>query len=174
RAVHGDTNMVGIVLAVAYGCFQDRLLLSLGVTAAEEDLLPPVAVRFRRPYTGYAGIPARTLPQVPTEPGPESIDPQWKELDYDGLQQLLGTQQDRPGRIPVPSFDELLKNAPPGTYNPARPVRIKWSLVCAGYQPKLAGAWLNCLRTFGAEADQDRVFEELLFWVVTRSLRCFY
>ncbi|MGL4421311.1 MAG: deiodinase family protein, partial [Gemmataceae bacterium] len=46
RAVHGDTNMVGIVLAVAYGCFQDRLLLSLGVTAAEEDLLPPVAVRF--------------------------------------------------------------------------------------------------------------------------------
>ena len=29
-------------------------------------------------------------------------------------------------------------------------------------------------RSFGEEAKQDRVFEESLFWVVTRSLACFY
>ena len=27
---------------------------------------------------------------------------------------------------------------------------------------------------FAQEAKQDRVFEETLFWVVTRSLHCFY
>jgi len=30
------------------------------------------------------------------------------------------------------------------------------------------------MRTFGQEAKQDRVFEESLFWVVTRSIDCFY
>ena len=27
---------------------------------------------------------------------------------------------------------------------------------------------------FGEEAKQDRVFEESLFWVVTRTIHCFY
>ena len=43
-----------------------------------------------------------------------------------------------------------------------------------GYQPELALAWGNCLRTFADEAKQDRVFEESLFWVITRELECFY
>ena len=34
--------------------------------------------------------------------------------------------------------------------------------------------WIKTTRTFGSESKQDRVFEESLFWVVTRSLRCFY
>ena len=42
------------------------------------------------------------------------------------------------------------------------------------YQPELAAAWGNCTRAFAQEARQDRVFEESLFWVVTRSLECFY
>ena len=37
-----------------------------------------------------------------------------------------------------------------------------------------ANAWSACTRAFAEDAKQDRVFEELLFWVVTRSLRCFY
>ena len=55
-----------------------------------------------------------------------------------------------------------------------QPLKIRWSLVCVGHSPELAYAWLGTMRTFGEESKQDRVFEELLFWVVTRSLRCFY
>ena len=51
---------------------------------------------------------------------------------------------------------------------------IRWSLVCMGYQPQLASSWSACTRSFGRESRQDRVFEESLFWVVTRSLACFY
>jgi len=69
---------------------------------------------------------------------------------------------------------EVLKALPPGAPPPKNPVRIKWSLVCMGYQPELAAAWSACTKAFGEEAKQDRVFEESLFWVVTRSLQCFY
>jgi alkylhydroperoxidase family enzyme len=53
-------------------------------------------------------------------------------------------------------------------------LRIRWSLLVSGRQPRLGPAWIKCLRIFEEEARQDRVFEESLFWVVTRSLRCFY
>ena len=43
-----------------------------------------------------------------------------------------------------------------------------------GYQPELAAAWSACTRAFGQEAKQDRVFEESLFWIVTRTIHCFY
>ncbi|HEV3236020.1 MAG TPA: hypothetical protein VGZ25_03465, partial [Gemmataceae bacterium] len=78
-----------------------------------------------------------------------------------------------PPRIAVPTWDDVLAGLPPGT-PPPRPVKIKWSLVCTGYQPELALGWGNCTRSFGQDAKQDRVFEESLFWVVTRSLNCFY
>ena len=69
---------------------------------------------------------------------------------------------------------EVLRVLPPSIPKPEKPVRIRWSLVTMGYQPELAAAWSACTRAFGQEAKQDRVFEESLFWVVTRSLRCFY
>ena len=43
-----------------------------------------------------------------------------------------------------------------------------------GYQPELAQGWGACMRSFAEEAKQDRVFEESLFWVITRTLHCFY
>jgi hypothetical protein len=30
------------------------------------------------------------------------------------------------------------------------------------------------MRMFGQESQQDRAFEELVFWVITRSEGCFY
>ena len=67
-----------------------------------------------------------------------------------------------------------MKDSPPDSPKPKTPIRIKWSLVCLGYQPELAAAWSACTRAFGEEAKQDRVFEESLFWVVTRTIHCFY
>jgi hypothetical protein len=68
----------------------------------------------------------------------------------------------------------VLRVLPPEVPRPEQPVRIRWSLVTMGYQPELAAAWSACTRAFREEARQDRVFEESLFWIVTRTIHCFY
>ena len=50
----------------------------------------------------------------------------------------------------------------------------RWGLVGQTYQPELATAWSSCTQAFGEEADQDPVFEQSMFWVVTRTKGCFY
>lgn len=56
----------------------------------------------------------------------------------------------------------------------ARPTRIVWNLVCSGYVPELAVPWSVSTRTMWAEANPDRIFEESLFWIQTRSIGCNY
>jgi hypothetical protein len=85
----------------------------------------------------------------------------------------MEVQRERKPRVRVPTWEEVKKQLPADLQS-ARPVRIRWSLVCLGYQPELALAWSACTRAFGQEAKQDRVFEESLFWVVTRTQECFY
>ena len=99
-------------------------------------------------------------------------DAEWTPADFGALQKEMTVQRAREPRIPVPPWDEVRKNLPDWKYD--KPLRVRWSLVCTGYQPELANAWSACTRAFGQEAKQDRVFEESLFWVVTRSLNCFY
>jgi hypothetical protein len=55
-----------------------------------------------------------------------------------------------------------------------RPPRVRWGMTGYYYAPELTAAWLDAMRMFGQESKQDRVFEELYFWIVTRSLQCFY
>jgi hypothetical protein len=99
-------------------------------------------------------------------------DPEWSELSFDELQSRLDRQRTRAPRLPVPTWDEVKKNLPPEFA--ARPTRIVWNLVCSGYVPELAVPWGRSTRTMWAEAAQDRVFEESLFWIQTRSIRCNY
>jgi hypothetical protein len=105
--------------------------------------------------------------------GESDGDQEWLALDFDRLQQEMEKQRARPTRIRVPSWDEV-RTQLPADYPARKPLRIRWSLVCLGYQPELAAGWVACLRAFAEEARQDRVFEESLFWVITRSLNCFY
>jgi hypothetical protein len=86
-------------------------------------------------------------------------DPEWAALDYGGIQREMEKQRLRQPRIKLPSKDAGAS---------------QWGLVCQTYQPELAGAWSACTRAFGNEAQQDPLLEEGLFWVVTRSLHCFY
>jgi alkylhydroperoxidase family enzyme len=172
---HGEKQVVAMVLLLAYANFQDRLILTLGQSPRPEgQTSPPLDVRVDRERLARMGppVPSRRIPPSSSPPLLER-DPDWSALEFDGLQQRLLTQKERPGRVRVPEWDEVVKVLPSGLA-PARPVRIKWSLVCLGYQPQLASAWSACTRTFAQEAKQDRVFEESLFWVVTRSLQCFY
>ncbi len=170
--LHGDKQVVAMVLLLAYANFQDRLILSLGLPVEEDGPMPPPEVRF--PKKEDVTAPARAMPSNGSAPAvAEQVpDKEWTALDFAFLQKEMDKQRARQPRVPVPSWDDVKKNLPPASTQ--RPLRIKWSLVCLGYQPELASGWSACTRSFGQDAKQDRVFEESLFWVVTRSLHCFY
>jgi alkylhydroperoxidase family enzyme len=175
RASYGDEKLVAMVLLLAAANFQDQLMLALGLPAEESGLLPPLDVTFD-PKAEKPAVPKRANPaerRGPAEPT-KVDDPDWREFDFDALQKGLRDQKAMPGRIRVPSLDEVMARWPDGYPKPKNPIRIRWSLVCMGYQPELAAAWSACTRAFGEEAKQDRVFEESLFWIVTRTIHCFY
>ncbi len=172
--LHGEKQVVGMVVLLAYANFQDRLLLALGVPVESGGPLPPLDVRFPRAAIPPAPSSARKPDDAPAPAAVAKVsDPDWTGLNLADLQKELEKQKARPPRVPVPSWEEVRKGLPPD-YPADRPSRVRWTLVCLGYQPELSAAWLRTMRTFGEEAKQDRVFEESLFWVITRSLRCFY
>jgi alkylhydroperoxidase family enzyme len=171
----GEEDVMAMVALGAYANFQDRLLLALDLRVEEGGPLPPLGVKFnRQPLEGRAVAPPRPKVEPRTAAAATHInDRDWLAFDFDGLQKQMEGQRMRPSRIRVPTWEEVKPRLPPG-YPANRPSRVQWSLVALGYQPELSGAWLMAMRTFGQESKQDRVFEELVFWVVTRSLECFY
>jgi alkylhydroperoxidase family enzyme len=173
REWYGDARVVAMVQLLAYSNFQDRLLLTFAFPVEDCGPQAPPAIRFVKPLSAVE-VPPRRPPadKSPTASGP--ADAEWARLDFDFLQRKLDGQRAREPRIPVPSWEEVRKRWPAGAPLPSKPLRIRWSLVCSGYQPDLAAGWSACTRGFGEDAKQDRVFEESLFWVVTRSLECFY
>ncbi|HKB04000.1 MAG TPA: carboxymuconolactone decarboxylase family protein [Gemmataceae bacterium] len=163
-----ESRLVALVQLVAFGNFQDRLILSLGVPTDEPR--PPTGVRFKRPWVGGEAPARPPFPEM-VAGAPEMVaDSEWRSIDFAAMKKAMEGQKEREPRVSVPSFAEVKKHLPEG----ARPLRIKWSLVCVGHSPVLALPWTAGLRTFAEESKQDRVFEELLFWVVTRELQCFY
>ena len=111
-------------------------------------------------------------PTAVTNSAPTLADPEWRKFSLNDLKKKMEVQKERPQRIRVPTWDEVRGSLPPEAQK--RELRIKWSLVCLGYQPDLAQGWSACTKAFRDEAAMDRVFEESLFWVVTRTLHCFY
>jgi hypothetical protein len=170
--LHGDKQVVAMVLLLAYANFQDRLVSALGLSVEPGGPLPPLEVRFAKTDADDAPpVPPRRPPgkEPPLRVG--DPDAAWSPRSFAELQKEMEEQRARKPRIAVPPWEEVRKQLP---NPPEKPLRIRWSLVCLGYQPELARAWSACTRAFGEEAKQDRVFEESLFWVVTRSLNCFY
>jgi len=177
----GEKKTVAIVLMTAGANWQDRLLLSLGVPLEPE---PMAAIDFRKDRSvadeDQPEAPERVLP--PSTP-PESWTPaeafgaDWGQRALTELRGEMEKQKARPPRIRVPTGDEFLAataKQPAKAGQPRRVPKIVWSLVCSGYQPNLAAAWSGNTSSFRVDAKQDRVFEESLFWVVTRSTDCFY
>jgi hypothetical protein len=92
------------------------------------------------------------------DPDPAAV-PDWSPLDAAGLRARVDGQRARKPRIPLPAANRATN---------------RWGQVGQTYQPELATGWSACTQAFGEEADQDPVFEQSLFWVVTRANDCFY
>jgi hypothetical protein len=156
--MYGEKQVVAMVLLVAYANFQDRLLLALDLPAQPDDLTPPLAVRFVPPPLGARLALPRQGPAGPPPPR-LAIEPPQRAVAFAALQQAVERQRQRRPRIRLPQGE-------PGS--------IYWGQVCRTYQPELAAAWATCRSRFGAEANQDAVFEASLFWVVTQAQQSFY
>jgi len=174
-ALYGEQKVTAMVLLLAHANFQDRLLLALGSPIEPGGPMPPLEINFDA-KADPPSVPPRKRPEgrpIPEEPA-RINDPFWLSMEFDDLQGKLSEQRVRSSRIRVPSWEELLRALPPDAPRPEKPTRIRWNLVTTGYQPELALAWSATTRAFREEAKQDRVFEESLFWIVTRTIHCFY
>lgn len=172
---YGEKQTAAMVLLAAYGNFQDRLATVLGLPMEEGGPLPAKEVRFVRdpgalvfpPHGKVAGDDA--LPSLKNN-GPDNA---WSDLPYDALQERLERQRNRQARLTVPTWDEVKAKLPP-EYPVDKPLAIVWMLICLGYVPELAIPWSAMTRTFWGESQQDRILEESLFWIQTRTIRCNY
>jgi alkylhydroperoxidase family enzyme len=175
RSAHGERKLTAMVLLLAWSNFQDRFLLSLGTKLEADGPLPAVEARFFR-VEPFPAVPPRENPENLRGPAvPERVDdPEWAAVGFDSLQQSLSSQKANAGRVRVPTYEEVMTTYPSDYPKPKSPIRIKWTLVAMGYAPEMAAGWSRCMRAFDAEAKLDDVFGESLFWVVTRSIYCFY
>jgi alkylhydroperoxidase family enzyme len=172
---YGESRLVAMVLLLASANFQDRLLISLGTRLEADGPMPPLDVRFSTPPKELAAPDRAPFGDRPGPPVPERVDdPEWAAIPFEVLKKGLDSQKANEGRIRVPTPEEVVAGLPEGYPKPKNPIRIKWTLVCMGYQPELAIAWSACMKAFEADAKLDEVFGESLFWVVTRSIHCFY
>lgn len=191
--LYNEDQVVAMVLVAAYANFQDRLVLALGVSVEPGGPLPPIKVRFRKqlplPKSAESEGGAATdkpveatkrklTPPAKNPPAmPEKVDdPEWSALSFESLRVRLGQQiARREARIHIPDGKTVLMNLP-DTVPPLdeNEMKIRWCRLTYGYQPRLTAAWLGALDVFESESDLDMTFHESMFWVVTRSLQCFY
>ena len=132
----------------------DETQMSVSWTGLAEAVDPapvPLGANLAMPRPG---MPARPAAQPPRPVAFEAGN----GLDFLKLQGEIAKQRTKPGRIRLP--DE--------------PGAIHWGSVCRTYQPDLAAAWAACRQRFGAEANQDAVFEASVFWVVSGARESFY
>jgi alkylhydroperoxidase family enzyme len=157
--LYGEKQVVAMVLLLAYANFQDRLVLALDVPVESGGPREPLDVKFVPVPLGTNLAMSR--PEMPARQAPAPLPvaaTATNGLDFLKLQSEIEKQRTRRGRIRLP--DE--------------PGAIHWGLVCRTYQPELATAWAACRHHFGAEANQDPVFEASIFWLVSGSRDSFY
>jgi alkylhydroperoxidase family enzyme len=160
--LYGEQQVVAMVLLLAHASFQDRLLLALDLAPETDSPSMPLEVHFaERPLGFGAARPEARRPQRRADPltAPRVFDREWLAPDVDGTQKALKDQQARRPRIALPGD---------------HPGQVRWGLVCRTYQPELAAAWSTCTHAFAVEAEQDPVFEQSVFWLITHKLHCFY
>jgi hypothetical protein len=173
---YGDRQVVAMVALIAHACFQDGIILALDPPAEPGGPPPPVTARFPHTRTP-AGPPPKSPATAPSGPqtglAVAAPDPEWRDKSFADLQHEMERQRARPARIRIPPWDEVGPRLPRDSWGHRLP-RVVWNRVCYAHQPDLFDAWFDCVDAFRQEAKQDRVFQQDLFWVVTRANDCFY
>lgn len=170
-AAFGPDDVVAIVHTVAYANFQDRLFLGLGLTSEPGGATPPRRTR-AEPDAVFA-VPERPAPTAASAPRDvgSAAPPNWSARTFDELQEALERQKTRTPRVPEPGAARLARFPKPKR---GEIEKRAWGRFSRGYQPVLAGAWLDATHTFAREAKIGEVLENSIFWVVTRTSDCFY
>jgi alkylhydroperoxidase family enzyme len=175
RVAYGEQQVASMVLLGAYGNFQDRMVLGLQLPMEESEPLAPLDVEFEDGALQIASLLPASVDFPKLQSTGEDViedDEDWGSLSYDQLQERLDKQRERQPRLPVPTWDEVKGKLPPAMAT--RPTRIVWSLMTYGYAAELQIPWSIATRTMWAERPGDRVFEESLFWIQTRTIECNY
>lgn len=174
RSQLGDEKVASMVLLAAYGNFQDRIVLGLQLPMEEQGPRAPVKVEFAEGALQMASLIPNAPAQTSTPTGKDVVedDSSWTSLTFDQLQDRLEKQRARKPRLPIPTWDDVKGKLPPQMAT--RPTRIVWSLMTYGYAAELQIPWSISTRTHWAERPGDRVFEESLFWIQTRTIECNY
>lgn len=175
RSKFDDRQAAAMVLLAAYGNFQDRIVLGLQLPLEENGPLAPLKVEFAEGGLQVAPlIPPNGTPPALNAAGTDVVadDGDWDSVSYAELQARLEKQRDRKPRLPIPSWDTVKQKLPPEMAQ--RPTRILWSLITYEYAAELQIPWTISTRTMWSERPGDRVFEESLFWVQTRTIDCNY
>ncbi len=160
----GDERVVALVALLAHAGFQDRVLLALNVSPEPGGVPAPVTVKFGRPKPAAHGTPTDP-PELTTKTKPTA--------DWTLARTKLDEQKKRPGRIAVPTTEDVTKRL--GKGHPALWQNgIIWSRVCYWHQPELTDAWFDTANAFRQESGLDGVSGNSIFWVVTDALNCFY
>ncbi len=155
-----EKQVVAMVLLLAYANFQDRLLLALDLPLEPGGPLAPLEVRFAPIPLGTRIAQPRPQPiGLPNRPAARRLEPERRRLDFAALRKRIEKQRSRRPRISLPNGEGAA---------------VHWGAVCRTYQPKLASAWAVCQHHFGAEANQDPVFETSVFWIVSYAQQSFY
>lgn len=157
---YGEKQVVAMVLLLAYASFQDRLALALDLPLEPDGPLAPLDVRFAPVPLGTRLTVPRPEPiALPKPPASAEPQPGRQRPDVDALRKRIEKQRSRRPRISLPDGEGKT---------------VHFGAVCRGYQPELASAWAVCQHHFGAEANQDPVFETSVFWIVSYAQQSFY
>jgi len=170
-AQFGPDDVVGIVHTVAFANFQDRLFLALGLTEEPGGAKPPLRTK-ASPNDPYP-VPERSQPSDVGASSAKAADgpTNWSSRTFEELKERVEQQKSRTPRVPEPDAARLARFPRPDREQISRTV---WGRISRGYQPVLGFGWADSMRAFAREASLDPVFENSLFWVVTRTNDCFY
>lgn len=163
---HGVEKVVGMAHTVAYVNFLGRVCLALGVAVEPGGPFPAPEVKWDKERLDKLKAPPRKdwAETLKAEvPSASMTRPEWDSFDFAVLQKKLDGQEARKSRVPVPDL-------PPDI---GRSSRIVWSRVSMGYQPTLTRPWFNAMNA-AKEGGLDPVFDNSVFWVITRTNDCFY
>lgn len=181
----GESKVVAMVALIAHACFQDRVLLALNPPIESDGPPPPVQAVFPHKRTppmppggapgskGKAGGAPATTSEKPLGANLEDVAGTWKDQTFDDLLKQLNRQRERKARIRIPDWPEVEARLSADSWALRLP-RVLWNRVCYGHQPELTDGWFDCVDAFRQETKFNRMLSQDIFWVVTRSINCFY